>query len=211
MYCRACESEVSTESRFCHNCGAPIPIDGSESIKHPAVPPVVSRFANSSVDTAEFDLWRGNYSSKAMLAHAVTAAIASALALIVCAVAGATAEVWSIVVIMILLVWLVMGLVLGFRKLNVSYHLSNRRFIHQRGILRRYTDQIEVIDMDDISYEQGIIERLLNIGSVRVNSSDRTHPEIELIGIENVAEVAGIFDEARRKERMQRGIHIESI
>jgi hypothetical protein len=65
--------------------------------------------------------------------------------------------------------------------------------------------------MDDISYEQGLIERWLGVGTIRITSSDRTHPEIELLGIDRVQQVAGIFDEARRRERLQRGIHIESI
>ena len=73
------------------------------------------------------------------------------------------------------------------------------------------TDRIETIDMDDIAFVQGPVERVLGIGSIKVTSSDRTHPELHLIGIENVQHVAEMIDNARRAERLRRGIHIESI
>ena len=65
--------------------------------------------------------------------------------------------------------------------------------------------------MDDVSYDQGIIERLLGVGTIRVTSSDRTHPEIALRGIDGVHEVATMMDDARRRERLRRGLHIEAV
>jgi len=73
------------------------------------------------------------------------------------------------------------------------------------------TDRIENIDMDDITYEQKFIERFVGVGTVIISSSDRTHPELRLIGIENVKEVADQMDDIRRAERRRRGLHIESI
>jgi hypothetical protein len=89
--------------------------------------------------------------------------------------------------------------------------LTNQRFIHESGILRRVSDRIEVLDMDDITFEQGIIERLVGVGTIRVMSSDRTHPELQMYGIDNVREVSGLFDDTRRAERRRRGLHIENI
>jgi hypothetical protein len=65
--------------------------------------------------------------------------------------------------------------------------------------------------MDDISYDQSIFERLLGVGSIRVTSSDQTHPKFVLRGIDEVQLVASTMDEARRQERVKRGLHIEAV
>ncbi len=65
--------------------------------------------------------------------------------------------------------------------------------------------------MDDVTFVQGIIQRMLSVGTIRVSSSDRTHPELVLLGIDNVEKVADLIDDARRKERRRRGLHIEAI
>jgi hypothetical protein len=67
------------------------------------------------------------------------------------------------------------------------------------------------IDIDDLTFEQGIVQRMFGVGKIRISSSDRTHPEIILVGIDNVKYVADLIDDARRKERRRRGVHIETI
>ena len=117
---------------------------------------------------------------------------------------------WLIAIIVIVL-WLILGVVLLYHRLNVCYRLTNQRLIHEVGILRRVTDRIEVIDIDDVAFSQGIIQRILNLGTIQISSSDRTHPEISLHAIENVANVATQIDRARRNERVRRGLHIEAV
>ena len=107
--------------------------------------------------------------------------------------------------------WLFLGLLLALKKLNVHYRLTTQRLVHKVGILRRITDRIESIDMDDVRYEQGIIDRLLRSGAITIRSSDRTHPAIVLKGINDVHHVAQLMDDARRRERVRRGLHIESV
>ena len=100
---------------------------------------------------------------------------------------------------------------LFYRQLAEHYYLTNRRFIHERGLLWRVIDRIEAIDIDDVSYQQGPIERLLGVGSIQIRSSDNSHPQLELLGIEKAREIAEQIDEVRRQERRKRGLHIESV
>ena len=95
--------------------------------------------------------------------------------------------------------------------MSVHYVLSTQRFIHERGILRRVNDRIELLDMDDITFEQRLWERLVGVGTIRIASHDRTDPELVLPGIENIKQVAGLFDNARLAERRRRGLHVEQI
>ena len=118
---------------------------------------------------------------------------------------------WLVLVVLIVLLWLFQLLKLCYRRMNIRYQLTTQRFIHETGILRRVTDRIETIDMDDITFEQSFLERFVGVGTISISSSDRTHPEIVMFGIEDVKRIAGVIDDTRRAERRRRGLHIESI
>jgi membrane protein YdbS with pleckstrin-like domain len=161
-------------------------------------------------EEAEEDLWQGRYSSKAMIrAWAFSGLIT--IALLALAIWLWRGWLWWTVLVVVLLLWFYQFFVMKFRQWHVRYRLTNQRFIHETGILRRVTDRIEVIDMDDITFEQKLLERFVGVGTIRITSSDRTHPELLLVGIDKVKEVAGQIDDTRRAERRRRGLHIESI
>ena len=161
----------------------------------------------------EEDAWEGGYSGKAMIGNWLAAAFISLLVgvLIFRFEQLREGNHSKYILLGIAAVWVLLGFMVLYRKMNVHYHLTTQRFIHRSGILTRVSDRIEVIDIDDVTYYQGVIERLVGVGSIKVNSSDRTHPELWLRGIENVQEVADLLDDLRRKERRRRGLHIESI
>ncbi|MBP87344.1 MAG: hypothetical protein CMJ64_11590 [Planctomycetaceae bacterium] len=153
----------------------------------------------------EQDLWAGGYSGKAMYGTWVLGGIIT-VGLGVGAVLG-----FLPIAIAIPVLWIVLGGILAYKKLSVHYELTTQRFIHKSGILKRVTDRIEVIDIDDVTYEQGVVQRMLDVGTIRLSSSDRTHPELVLTGIDEVAKIADMVDDIRRKERRRRGLHIETI
>ena len=164
-------------------------------------------------DEVEEDAWQGGYSGKAMTGNWIVTGLVT---IVVCLLLLLRAE-WRsgnagmFILLTLGLTWIGQGLLLIYRKLNVRFHLTTQRFIHRSGIVTHVSDRIEVIDIDDVTYYQGLVERMLNVGSIKLESSDRTHPELWLRGIDNVGEVADLFDDLRRKERRRRGVHIESI
>ena len=163
-----------------------------------------TRRDDTNSDEDEQDLWAGGYSAKAMYGTWILGGIVT-IGLAV----GAFAF-WP-VVIAIPVLWILLGAMLAYKKMSVHYELTTQRFIHRSGILKRVTDRIEVIDIDDVTYEQGIVQRMLGVGTIRVSSSDRSHPELVLSGIDDVARIADLVDDIRRKERRRRGLHIEAI
>ena len=162
----------------------------------------------------ERSLWKGGYSPKAMYGSWLVTAVISVALLVVgfLFVSGDQAGmIWSILGAVIVALWIfVIGLYL-YRRIGMSYELTTQRFIHQEGILKRTTDRIEVIDIDDVSFSQGIIQRMLGVGQIRITGSDRTHPELVLQGIDKVNEIATLIDDVRREERRRRSLHIEAI
>jgi uncharacterized membrane protein YdbT with pleckstrin-like domain len=107
--------------------------------------------------------------------------------------------------------WAALGLVLLYRRMSVRYRLTTFRFFHETGILSRNRNRIEVIDINDVTLAQGLIERMFQVGTIHIQSSDVTHPNLYLPGIENVAAVTDLIDNTRRAERQRRGLFMENI
>ncbi|TWT42675.1 PH domain-containing protein [Botrimarina hoheduenensis] len=159
----------------------------------------------------ESSLWTGSYSPKAMIGAWFGGAIATLVTLVVALMMGLGGKGWGITLLLIALGWLLTAGFYWYRRLSVHYTLSDQRLVHESGLLWRTVDRVELIDVDDVTYRQGPIERALGVGTIVVSSSDRTSPELILPGIDRVREVADLIDDARRTERRSRGLHIESI
>ncbi len=220
MRCPSCGAEVVREAVYCHKCGGRIDARAEQFSDRPANDSTSTEPADSfredlarrnRDEEPERELWSGGYSPKAMIGGWVLGGLISLALLVVGVLWVRGAGWWLALLALVILVWLYHFLLLCYRRMSVRYRLTTQRFIHERGILRRVTDRIEVIDMDDITFEQGLLERLVGVGTVRIVSSDRSHPELLLPGIENARRVAEQMDEARRAERLRRGLHIEQI
>lgn len=157
----------------------------------------------------EQEVWQGGYSPKAMVGTWLSLTAISLVAFVGTGLVdpGLVPTVLGLLMI----IWLAAGLVYAWRRFGVHYELTTQRFVHQEGILTRRTDRIEVIDIDDVSFTQGPIERIFSVGTIVLTSSDRTHPVLSMIGIADVKQVAGLIDDIRRKERRRRSLHIEAI
>jgi membrane protein YdbS with pleckstrin-like domain len=227
MNCPQCYSEVPDNAVFCHRCGhrladppgearpfAAIPAEGESS------PPVSPRDkfraagnpGNQGEDDLEEEIWEGSYSPKAMISVWIGMALLTLIAIVGgIALMPATLPAWLGLFGVVLLVWLLLFLRLVYMRFSVRYRLTSQRFVHEQGILRRTTDRIEVIDIDDVAYDQSLIDRFVGVGTIRLATSDRSHAELAMKGIENVAELASVIDNARRRERVRRGLHIEAV
>jgi membrane protein YdbS with pleckstrin-like domain len=159
--------------------------------------------------SSEEDLWSGTYSPKAMVGPAVGLAILTVIALIVGSLVPPFG--WIAAGIVALVLWGALGLVILYRRLSVRYRLTTYRFFHETGLLARTRNRIEVIDINDVTLQQGIIERMFNVGTIHIQSSDVTHPDVFLPGIEDVGHVTDLIDNTRRAERQRRGLFMENI
>ena len=216
MKCTACSADIPNDSTFCPKCGAKLgaaPAAGGFAANsgNPAnVAPGVAtlaRAANGAGDE-EQKLWSGDYSAKAMVGSWLIAGLATIGLGVACVFVPPGIPVFAGV---ILLIWLSLGLVFAVRKMGIHYELTTQRLVHQRGILTRTSDRIEMIDIDDVTFTQSLVERIFDVGTIKIASSDRTDPNFLMIGISEVKRVADLIDDTRRKERRKRGLHIENI
>jgi membrane protein YdbS with pleckstrin-like domain len=219
MRCDACGGEVPAESLFCPKCGAQLgegsdsePADDSMPDHEDAT--TTRRFKNASrrdsgKQPQEEELWAGTYSAKAMGGSAVLLAIFTVAGLI----GGALVPPFGVAVALVaaLVLWAAWGLLLLYRRMTVRYRLTTFRLFHESGLLSRKRDRIEVIDINDVTLRQGIVERMFNTGTVHIESSDTSDPEFDMVGIDDVRHVADLIDNTRRAERQRRGLFMENI
>ncbi len=170
-----------------------------------------AKTAGERESAAEETVWEGSYSPKAMVGHFVLAAVVIVLLAILLFkwLPFGTALLWLVILVFVIEAFV--GGWLLVRKLSVRYELTTQRLIHQKGLLSRVTDRIELIDIDDVTYRQGPVQRILGVGTIIITSSDRTHPTLEMPGIDPVREISGRIDDLRREERRRRSLHIEAI
>jgi membrane protein YdbS with pleckstrin-like domain len=222
MRCPECNVETPDAAAYCPTCGrrlgeaAEASDDGSPIDSPPAT--ATERFAAAAGlpnDRCRFvpeeDVWRGGYSPRAMIGHWIAAGCVTLAVPLAVWIAWNTALGWRIGLAVVAVLWAALLMTLTVRRLSVHYHVTNHRLFHEHGLLHRVTDRIELIDIDDITVAQGLIERFTGVGSILITSSDRTTPQLWLRGIDRVRQVANTIDNARRHERLRRGLHIEQV
>lgn len=207
MQCNQCGREAPAESAFCPKCGAPFDDTAMEGDAQLPQFPTANRGRGNA--PPEGDLWVGSYSPKAMAGAAIAAGVLTVLGMILATFGGPAG--WAALVVAAIVVWCGLALVYFYRRLTVHYRLSTYRFFHDSGLLSRTGNRVEVIDIDDVTVEQGPIERLFGVGTISIRSSDTTDPQLRLPGIENVHEVADLIDGTRRAERQRRGMFMENV
>ncbi len=111
----------------------------------------------------------------------------------------------AVVVILALMVWLAVP-VLRWR--TTTYELTTRRLRVREGIVTRRGRDIPLVRINDVSFEKGLLDRLLGAGRLVVESAGE-HGQILLNDIPHVEQVQGtlfrlVEEEQRRLEREQR-------
>ena len=201
--------EISDEQRQRDLETKGTPLDADETPATKFRQEVASKQAGLDDYEPEENLWSGGYSPRAMIGTWILFGIVSIALLVAAGLVAAFSM--KIALVLVAVIWVLGGLLYGWRRLGFHYQLTTQRFIHQAGVFTRQTDRIEVIDIDDVSYTQGPIQRALGVGNISLTGSDRTHPTLSMIGIPNVKEVSGLIDDIRRKERRKRSLHVEAI
>jgi len=230
MLCPTCNADVPADATFCPKCGQQVagaaapPAGGTAGLPSSAAPVVPPSAAerlrpgqHAIPHEEEKELWRGGYSSKAMLGAWIFAGLVTVAAAIASVILP-TPLTWLAALVIVLLVWLIPLLKLGALRLSIEYTLTTQRFLHKKGFLRRVADQILLVDVDDITYEQGPLGRLLNFGTITLlakdmslRTKDASNEKLTLVPVDDVQRVANLIDEARREERRKRAIYMANV
>ena len=112
-------------------------------------------------------------------------------------------------------VWLaITSIILGILALlapmiitrTTRYKITSYRIDYERGILKKRIDTLELWHIEDIRFEQGLLDRMMNVGSIIILSHDATNPKLELHGI---PDPRPIFEKLKQRviaTKRQRGV-----
>jgi membrane protein YdbS with pleckstrin-like domain len=219
MRCPGCNRDAPAGAAFCADCGQRLDQrlqdDPTPSQTAPTTTAARSEgptharpaAADAGIYTEE-ELWTGRYSPKAMLGTWIMAGVISLGLLVLGAVIG-NRELWIAVTAVVVLMFLGALATLVRRRIGKRYRLTTQRLILESGIVSLTTDRIDIIDINDITVEQGPIARMLSLGTIIVRSNDQTHARLNMDGIEDVNRVADLMDNARRAVQRRRGLRID--
>jgi uncharacterized membrane protein YdbT with pleckstrin-like domain len=219
MLCPTCNADVPADAAFCPRCGQRIAGAQPAAAAAPvaAVAPAGATAAEkfrAAVSTGppapepEHDLWHGSYTPKAMYAKFLLGILVTLAGIVIAVLVQPFG--WIAAVIVVPLLWALMLLNLLIKRMGIEYRLTTQRFLHKRGIFRRVADQILLVDVDDVTYEQGLLDRILNIGTITIRSNDPSDPTLRLVPVDDVQRISDLIDHARREERRKRAIYMAS-
>jgi uncharacterized membrane protein YdbT with pleckstrin-like domain len=86
------------------------------------------------------------------------------------------------------------------------YRLSNQRIVITRGIFSRTMETIELYRIKDLQYHASFWQRLVGIGNVVLVSSDKSNPNIGLIGFKDASNKFHQIRSLVENARIKRGV-----
>jgi membrane protein YdbS with pleckstrin-like domain len=199
--CPACQQPVSPAAPACPRCGHPL---GEERGAVSAATP--------GATGPEMLLWEGHPSAKALLGAILKATFFSLVVAVgtfllyeplLSLVAGLgtasdrfiAANGAGLRLAAIAFVVTVVGVRLGGLAWRIAvlkshhYRISNQRILIESGIVAKRIEEIDMRTVADLEFRQGVVDRLLGIGTVTVVSSDRSAGRTPLVGLNQPREI----------------------
>jgi len=98
-----------------------------------------------------------------------------------------------------------------FLSMVERYIITNERIKLVRGMVSRNVENFELIRIQDIDMKQGINERVLGIGDIKIKGHDPSDPEIILRNVHKPEEVYEILRKAWLDARKRHGLQFSEF
>ena len=115
---------------------------------------------------------------------------------------------WGIVLLPVVLIGLILLLRVWYLVASTRYRLTTQRLFVQTGLIAKKLEEVELFRVKDVTVSQRFLQRLFDVGSVVVLSTDDTTPRLELAGICNPIEVKEKIRNAFRTSRQREGMRM---
>src|SRR6202521_1326516 len=182
--CPECQREISTAAATCPHCGRPM--SPSLSVPQGGMP-----------TTKEETLWRGTPSWALLFGKIVRAALAAVLLPLILYLGydwlsaspaiqdkhDTIFRVGWLITFAVVLVLAIQVIIALARIKSTLYPITNQRVIIESGLFSKSVEDIDLRTIDDTSFQQRVLDRLLGIGNVTIVSSDKMAPTYILHGV----------------------------
>jgi membrane protein YdbS with pleckstrin-like domain len=115
---------------------------------------------------------------------------------------GAPWWLWTICILLAIAVLILPMLLVRKNR----YRISNYRIDHEEGLLSKRIDTIELWHVDDIDMQQGLIDRMMGVGTITIRSNDATTP---ILPLRSLPEPRRLLDAIKQRiiaVKRQRGV-----
>jgi uncharacterized membrane protein YdbT with pleckstrin-like domain len=106
--------------------------------------------------------------------------------------------------------WLVIPIFIAFWKWLVirttEYELTTERLKHRYGVLNKNMDDLELYRVRDYKLEQPFWQRIFGLGTITMQTSDRSHPIMRLRAIRGADRLREQIRSAVEACKQQKGV-----
>ena len=148
----------------------------------------------------EHELYEGRPSWRALISFY---AIGIGVAALVLVVVGLLADSWPIA-IAIAAVIAALTLVVGYlRRIGTKYLITTQRLRISRGLVRKHVQETRLERVQNVNYQQGVLDRMLGVGSVDFDTAGSDDSEFRFEWVNHPEEVVRAVDRAVEEARAQ--------
>ena len=101
--------------------------------------------------------------------------------------------------------------ILGMPISFTTYSLSDDRLFVDKGLVRLQSDEILLYRVRDLSVSHTLGQRIFGVGSIIVQSSDKTSPVLEIRNIKTPFDVKELLHQHVEKMKLERRMRVGEI
>lgn len=216
MQCPGCQKTIADDSKFCQYCGVALTFRSPAPAQNEAAPAPAGQAAPGSSRVAadpanEKPLLEFRPAWRAFFGGWVWWLLLTILACLLLSKLQLDAMWWRTFMILSAAGAVFVFIRQALSVLGVRYRLTTQRLFIERGLLSRTIDQTELVRVDDVRVSQGMLERMLNIGRIKVISSDKTDQDFVIGGCEEPGKIAEEIRKSTRLMRSRQTMYVENV
>ena len=97
-------------------------------------------------------------------------------------------------------------IIFGLPWTFTRYILTQEKLTIDTGFISRKEDEIRLYRVLDITLDRPLSQRIWGLGTIRLNTADKTAPEVSIRRIKNAREIKDMLSEMVEKERDEKRI-----
>jgi uncharacterized membrane protein YdbT with pleckstrin-like domain len=147
---------------------------------------------------SEHELYEGRPSWRALMSFY---AIGIGLAALVVVVLGLLAGSWAPAIVIAAAIAALTLLVGYLRRVSTKYLITTQRLRISRGILRKSVQETRLERVQNVNYQQGVLDRLLGVGTVDFDTAGTDDSEFRFEWVNEPEQVVRAVDRAVEEAR----------